>query len=78
MKVTAKIRTKYVLQTTKNELKEKWGDLPLPFPFEDPLYIQSTKDGIVNWEKNSVYQSHEIEDNFKIVTNQTQKVKHAK
>lgn len=49
------MRTLYLKQTTVNEIDENWG-FKTYFNFsQSPFYIQCTKQGVINWDKASVY-----------------------
>lgn len=56
-------RKLYVRKTSRSELKVMWNTDSLPtvgMYYCDALYIQCTKKGDINWEKNSVYSIDEL------------------
>ena len=60
----------HVKQTSLEELATQWGFRPVfASPYGDELYIQCTAEGVVNWDRASVYTLSELQirGNFQVV-----------
>lgn len=66
-------RTLYVKVTDFHEISRRWGNnlaLMLPNSLDSFLYfIQCTKEGKINWDRNSIYTIQELieRNNVKII-----------
>lgn len=64
-----RLRTLYVKKVTRAEVVRQWNGIG-PGLNSVYLYVQCTKAGVINWNRNAVYKAEELieRNNVKIVS----------